>query len=104
VAAYAGLSMKITKEDFESWRDNIVTEEVFRAFDKLGQRARDQWFAASWGKGICDPVLLADLRARAEVVEDFRMMTFATLEEALNDEHERSVSDRIQDSGRAQES
>lgn len=53
--------MKITKEDFESWRDNIVTEEVFRAFDRLGERAKQTWLAASWGKGRCDPVLLADL-------------------------------------------
>lgn len=80
--------MKITKEDFEQWRDNIVTETVFKAFDKLGDRAKRQWFAASWGKGQCDPVLLADLRARAEVVEDFRNLTFETLEEALSDDEQ----------------
>lgn len=85
--------MKITKEDFESWRDNIVTEEVFRAFDRLGERAKQTWLAASWGKGNCDPVLLADLRARAEVVEDFRKLSYETLEEALDDEHERNPSD-----------
>lgn len=85
--------MKITKEDFESWRDNIVTEEVFRAFDRLGERAKQTWLAASWGKGRCDPVLLADLRARAEVVEDFRKLSYETLEEALDDEHERNPSD-----------
>lgn len=78
--------MKVSKEDFELWRDNIVTEEVFRAFDRLGERAKLTWLSASWGKGNCDPVLLADLRARAEVVEDFRKMSFETLEEALEDE------------------
>ena len=78
--------MKITKEDFEGWRNNLVTEEVFRAFDRLGERAKQTWLAASWGKGQCDPVLLADLRARAEVVEDFRKLEFETLEEALDDD------------------
>lgn len=82
--------MKITKEDFDLWRDNIVTEEVFRAFDKLVQRAKDQWLAASWGAGIVDPVLLADLRARAEVVDDFRKIDFEDMEEWLGDEHERN--------------
>lgn len=85
--------MKITKEDFEAWRDNIVTEQVFLAFDRLGDRAKGAWMTASWGKGQCDPVLLADLRARAEVVEDFRKLSFETLEEALDDaEHQRDSS------------
>lgn len=78
--------MKISKEDFEAWRDHIVTEQVFFAFDRLGDRARRQWMSASWDNGKCDPVLLADLRARAEVVEDFRKLSFETLEEALNEE------------------
>jgi uncharacterized phage-associated protein len=78
--------VKITKEDFESWRDNPVTEEVFRAFDWLGEKAKQQWLAMSWDKGNCDPVLLADLRARAQVVEDFRKIEFTSLEEWLSDE------------------
>lgn len=77
--------MKITKEDFDAWRDNIVTEEVFRAFDRLGEEAKTQWLAISWGKGVCDPVKLADLRARAEVVEDFRALKFEDIEEWLNE-------------------
>ena len=82
--------MKITKEDFDSWRDNIVTEEVFRAFDHLAEMAKEQWLAKSWVKGECDPIVLAYLRARAQVVEDFRTMKFEDIEEWLNDESKRN--------------
>lgn len=78
--------MNFTKEDFDAWRGNHVTEEVFRAFDRLGERAKQDWLAKSWGQGQCDPVLLADLKARAEVVEDFRTIQFEDIEEWLNDD------------------
>ena len=78
--------MKISKEDFETWLGNPITEEVFRAFERLGVKAKNNWLAESWGKGNTDPVLLADLRARAQVIEDFRTITFADLEEWLDDE------------------
>lgn len=78
--------MNITKEDFDAWRDSPVTEAVFKAFDILGERAKAQWVAASWEKGQCDPVLRADLKARAEAVEDFRSMKFEDLEEWLNED------------------
>lgn len=78
--------MKFTKEDFEAWQHHHVTEEVFAAFDRLAMQAKESWLAASWKNGHCDPVLLADLRARAEVVEDFRKITFEAIEEWLSDE------------------
>lgn len=78
--------MNITKEDFEAWRDNIVTEEVFRAFEHLADLAQQKWLAMSWGKGQCDPLVLADLRARAQVVEDFRTLRFEDIEEWLKDD------------------
>lgn len=78
--------MKFSKEDFDAWRGNLVTEEVFRAFERLEAKAKSDWMGKSWGRGICDPVTLADLRARAEVVEDFRTMQFEDLEEWLKDE------------------
>jgi hypothetical protein len=78
--------VKFSKEDFDAWRSNLVTEEVFRAFERLEAKAKSDWMAMSWGRGICDPVKLSDLRARAEVVEDFRTMQFEDIEEWLKDE------------------
>jgi uncharacterized phage-associated protein len=78
--------VKIEKDDFEAWRDSPITQAVFAAFDKLGESAKAKWLAMSWGEGNPDPLQLADLRARAEVVEDFRKVTLADLEEWLNED------------------
>jgi hypothetical protein len=78
--------VKITKEDFSAWLGNPVSEEVFRAFARLEAKAKADWLALSWGRGQCDPLVLADLRARAQVVEDFRTISFEDLEEWLKDE------------------
>jgi hypothetical protein len=88
--------VNITKEDFEAWRDNPITEAVFKAFDNLGERAKADWLAMSWGAGQCDPLILADLRARAEVIEDFRKITLEALEEWLD--QKRDTSERVQSS------
>jgi uncharacterized phage-associated protein len=95
--------MKITKEDFDAWRDNPVTEEVFRALRNVETRAKQTWLDKSWNAGVTDPVLLADLRARAETVTDLCELTFEELEEELKNEHERSDADRIQGSDRTEE-
>lgn len=78
--------MRTTKDDFELWLANPVTEEVFRAFAVLSEKAKAQWVDTSWNSGVCDPVLRADLHARAEVVDDFRELSFEALEEWLSDE------------------
>lgn len=94
--------MKITKEDFDSWRDNLVTEQVFHALRSMADRSKQDWIAKSWGAGIVDPVLLADLRARAETASDLCELTFEELEEELN-EYERSAPDGIQGADRTEE-
>lgn len=80
--------MQFSKEDFESWLAHPVTEEVFKAFEMLGEQAKQAWIEKSWGSGNCDPLILADLRARVEVVEDFRKIDFETLREWLDDKKE----------------
>lgn len=75
----------IEKDDFEQWRDHIVTEYVFKALAKLGEQSKQRWIDLSWGGGNPDPLMLADLRARAEVVKDLCELTFEELE-TMNDE------------------
>lgn len=88
--------MKITKEDFDQWRDNPVTEDVFCALRNVSARAKRTWLDKSWNAGLCDPLLLADLRAREEVVRDLCELTFEELEEELNDaEQQRNIPDGI---------
>jgi uncharacterized phage-associated protein len=84
--------MKIEKDDFEAWRDNPITQAVFKAFDMLGEKAKQQWLTASWQNGNTDPLMLADLRARAEVVEDFRNVSLDDLEEWLDESDGKSAA------------
>ena len=39
---------KISKEDFEAWRDNPVTQEYFRQMQRMIDTARQQWVSDSW--------------------------------------------------------
>lgn len=72
--------MSIEKDDFDAWRDNAVTQAVFAALEGLAERAKKAWVTASWDRGENDPLLLADLRARAECMRDVTEITFEELE------------------------
>ena len=85
--------MIIETEDFEQWRSHPVTEAVNRALVKLAERNKARWIELSWGSGQADPLILADLRARAEVALDLSELTVEELEEALDEEPERRESD-----------
>ena len=84
--------MSITREDFDQWRDNHVTEELFRACAHMHDTVKEVWLQASWEAGKADPVLLAELRAKAHVWQDVMNLSFETLEEALGYEPERNQS------------
>lgn len=71
----------IDKEDFDAWRDNPITERVFATLDELAERAKQRWVEVSWGGGSADPLLLADLRARAEVIRDLRNISYEDIDE-----------------------
>lgn len=75
----------IEPEDFAAWQASPVTEAVFRALRKIRDDAKAEWVAASWDAGNTDPVLLADLRARAQIVGDLAELTFEELKEKLDD-------------------
>lgn len=76
----------IDKEDFEQWRAHPITEAVNRALVKLAERNKAKWISVSWDGGQTDPVILADLRARAEIAQDLSELTIEEFNEALNDE------------------
>lgn len=77
--------MKIDREDFDEWLANPVTEEVLRGLRVLAERSKQRWIELSWGGGSADALMLADLRARSEVVNDLCELTFEELEEYLDD-------------------
>lgn len=71
----------ITEDDFEAWRDNEVTQAVFRTLSALGDRAKGNWLHASWNNGENSDLLLADLRAREEIIRDLVNIGFDELED-----------------------
>lgn len=76
----------ITKDDFEMWRANPVTEAVNRALVMLAERNKAEWMRVSWDCGAADAVMLAQFKARYETANDLSELTFEQLEEALNEE------------------
>jgi len=80
--------MKIEKEDFEQWQAHPVTEEVVRALRALSEHAKLKWIEASWNGGNTDPLLLTDLRARHEIINDLCELTYEELARELYEENE----------------
>ena len=55
-----------TKEGFLTWRDNPVTQWAFRALQAAAEAQRQGWTKASWEEANPDPLLLTELRTRAD--------------------------------------
>lgn len=74
----------ITEDEFSAWRESPITEAVFMALGIKVSEARDRWMDASWKQGNPDPMLLVDLRARAEIAADIIELTHDELEQILD--------------------
>lgn len=74
----------ITEEDFEAWRENPVTKSLLGILADMVQDTKNKWDAVAWVGGSADPLLLADLRARAEVLVDMIEISFADMEHKLD--------------------
>lgn len=74
---------KEREEAFEAWRTHPITKQVMEAIGGLAEQCKTKWLNESWSAGRADPVMLADLRARHEVVTDLVNLTFEELEIAL---------------------
>jgi hypothetical protein len=71
----------ITREEFEAWRENPVTQRVFGIVGAMSAQSKAAWMAASWEQGRADPLVLADLRATARVADDLVGLAFEDIEE-----------------------
>lgn len=43
-----------------------MTQWVFRAVSRAAELQKDEWLRLSWGQGEADPLLLCELRTRAD--------------------------------------
>lgn len=71
----------ISKEDFAAWKDNPITQAVMAWVKAHAAESKKEWDAKSWEQGNPDPVLLAELRARAQVAEDFAAVELSDIQE-----------------------
>lgn len=85
--------MGFEKDDFEQWRAHPVTEAVSKALVMLAERNKQKWIDASWSGGQADPVVLAELKARAQMAQDLSELAFEELREVLDDEPKRDSAD-----------
>ena len=84
--------MNIERDDFDAWLANPVTEQVLKHVADIATQAKDEWMRLSWGGGNPDPLLLADLRAKAQIASDLANFTY----EDMNAESEQDRADRVQ--------
>lgn len=64
--------MAPSAEEFARWRDDRVTRWVMRAFAICADENKQEWMTASWEQGVSNPLLLSELRTRADA---YRAMT-----------------------------
>jgi uncharacterized phage-associated protein len=60
----------LTEDEFNAWRQHPVTRIVFGKLGDHIKEAENMWMKRSWETGKADPVVLADLRARAIVLKE----------------------------------
>lgn len=66
----------IDREMFEEWLAHPVTEHVLERVAEMAEKNKQQWIEDSWGAGRCDPMVLIDLRARAEAAKDLSELKY----------------------------
>jgi hypothetical protein len=73
-------------EDFARWRDDRVTRWVFAALENVAAENKANWDRASWEMGQCNPLLLAELRTRADAYRAIAEASYEGLCETNGDE------------------
>lgn len=68
--------MTIDKEMFEEWLAHPVTEHVMRRVGELAEQNKQEWITESWERGKADPMVLIDLRARAQAAKDLSELKY----------------------------
>jgi hypothetical protein len=70
----------IDREMFEEWLAHPVTEHVLKVVGGMADKNKQLWIEKSWDGGLCDPVVLVDLKARYEIAKDLSELKFEDIE------------------------
>lgn len=66
----------MTRDQWESWLEHPATKVVFLAARSMSERQREAWISASWEAGHSDPLLLTELRSRADAYAALHETTY----------------------------
>lgn len=56
----------VSEEEFGAWRDEPITRRILDTLGAMADAQREGWLTASWEGGNNDPLLLTELRTRAD--------------------------------------
>lgn len=73
----------VSAEEFSAWREDPVTAWVIGELAKASEAQKTAWVTRSWERGECDPVLLNELKVRADAYSALSEMTYDDLAEIL---------------------
>lgn len=74
----------IDREAFDEWLAHPVTEHVLKRVGELAEANKQKWIDQSWGQRVCDPMILTDLKARAEAAKDLSELRYEDIEDGEN--------------------
>lgn len=75
--------MKIEPDAWDEWQAHPLTEALMKVCRGEVARAREAWATASFDAGKCDPLMLAEVRARAAAFKELSELSRETMQEAL---------------------
>jgi hypothetical protein len=56
----------VSAEEFAQWREDPVTQGVLGTLGAMAETQKQGWLEASWEGEVADPLLLKELRTRAD--------------------------------------
>lgn len=78
--------MAPSAEEFARWRDDNVTRWIFRALASNADECRAAWETVSWENGQANPLLLIELRTRADALRSMIDSSYEAFCETNGDE------------------
>lgn len=70
--------MQVTAEEYQGWLEHPVSQWVLAALAKGSEAQKAHWTQMSWEQGTADPLLLNELRTRADA---YRAISEASYED-----------------------
>ena len=75
------MASRVSAEEFASWRDDPVTEWVVAELSRAAEAQKAAWTEHSGDSGQCDPLLLNELKTRADAYRALADLSYEDIAE-----------------------